>query len=85
MLDAEETVEKAYSKSMVERRIFAGATQSDGLEHGDRDQVLAVSGDGNGERETGAILLLPRVPYLHPDLPLETALRYIERWPWCRW
>jgi hypothetical protein len=26
-------------------------------------------------------LLVPRIPYLHPDLPLETALRYIERWP----
>jgi hypothetical protein len=26
-------------------------------------------------------LLVPRIPYLHPDLSLETALRYIERWP----
>jgi hypothetical protein len=21
------------------------------------------------------------VPYLHPDHPLETALRYVDRWP----
>jgi chloride channel protein, CIC family len=21
------------------------------------------------------------VPYLHPDLPLEVALRYVDRWP----
>jgi CIC family chloride channel protein len=22
-----------------------------------------------------------RIPYVHPDLPLETALRYVDRWP----
>jgi hypothetical protein len=40
-----------------------------------------VSGDGNGEAKLAQLLPLNRVPYLHPDHPLETALRYVDRWP----
>jgi CIC family chloride channel protein len=46
-----------------------------------KEQVLTVSGDGNGETKLAQLLPLTRVPYLHPDHPLETALRYVDRWP----
>jgi CIC family chloride channel protein len=46
-----------------------------------KEQVLTVSGDGNREAKLAAFLPLNRVPYLHPDHPLETALRYVDRWP----
>src|SRR3954471_15881539 len=46
-----------------------------------KEQVLTVSGDGNGEAKLAQLLPLTRVPYLHPDHPLETALRYVDRWP----
>jgi chloride channel protein, CIC family len=46
-----------------------------------KQQVLTVSGDGNGEAKLAQLLPLNRVPYLHPDHPLETALRYVDRWP----
>jgi chloride channel protein, CIC family len=46
-----------------------------------KEQVLTVSGDGNGEAKLAELLPLTRVPYLHPDHPLETALRYVDRWP----
>jgi chloride channel protein, CIC family len=46
-----------------------------------KEQVLTVSGDGNGEAKLAQLLPLNRVPYLHPDHPLETALRYVDRWP----
>jgi CIC family chloride channel protein len=34
-----------------------------------------------GASNLGSLLSLERVPYLHPDHPLETALRYVDRWP----
>src|SRR3954471_6355116 len=46
-----------------------------------KEQVLTVRGDGNGEAKLAQLLPLNRVPYLHPDHPLETALRYVDRWP----
>jgi chloride channel protein, CIC family len=46
-----------------------------------KEQVLTVRGDGNGEAKLAQLLPLTRVPYLHPDHPLETALRYVDRWP----
>lgn len=33
-----------------------------------------------GSATLGSLLKKP-VPFLHPDLPLETALRYVDRWP----
>jgi CBS domain-containing protein len=34
-----------------------------------------------GGASVGSLLDERRVPFLHPDHPLETALRYVDRWP----
>jgi len=33
------------------------------------------------EASLGSLLPSGRIPDLHPDHPLETALRYVNRWP----
>lgn len=38
-------------------------------------------GEGKGEFTLGSILDVRNLPYLHPDHPLEMALRYIYQWP----
>jgi hypothetical protein len=37
--------------------------------------------EGKGATTLGALLPVALVPFLHPDHPLETALRYVDRWP----
>ena len=37
--------------------------------------------DGKGGLTLSSLLAEPHIPYLHPDHPLETALRYVDRWP----
>jgi CBS domain-containing protein len=46
-----------------------------------KGQLLAMAGEGKGATTLGSLLPITPVPYLHPDHPLETALRYVNRWP----
>ena len=46
-----------------------------------RQQLLAMANEGKAATTLAALLPIARVPFLHPDHPLETALRYVDRWP----
>ena len=37
--------------------------------------------EGKGGLTLGSVLAGRQIPFLHPDHPLDTALRYIDRWP----
>jgi chloride channel protein, CIC family len=37
--------------------------------------------EGKGNLTLGSALTGQQIPFLHPDNPLETALRYVDRWP----
>ena len=40
-----------------------------------------MSGEGKGTITLGSVVAVRHVPHLHPDQPLDTALRYVDRWP----
>src|SRR5581483_6065152 len=46
-----------------------------------REQLTQMAGEGKGASKLGSLLPIRQVPYLHPDHPLEMALRYVDRWP----
>lgn len=46
-----------------------------------KGQLLTMAGEGKGDTILGTLLPITPVPFLHPDHPLETALRYVDRWP----
>jgi CIC family chloride channel protein len=46
-----------------------------------KDQLRALAADGKGATALGSLLPMLHVPFLHPDHPLETALRYVDRYP----
>jgi hypothetical protein len=46
-----------------------------------KEQLAKLAAEGKGASPLGSLLPILRVPYLHPDHPLETALRYVDRWP----
>ena len=37
--------------------------------------------EGKGAFSLSSVLPIRQIPYLHPDSPLELALRYVDRWP----
>lgn len=82
LLDAEETVEQALQK--------AGESTADdllvqlnpsGWTSISRQQLRGMADEGKGQANLASLVPRGRIPDLHPDHPLETALRYVNRWP----
>ena len=82
MLDAQETVDQALQQ--------AGRAESDqllvrlspsGWSTVTKQELESMAAQGKGAANLGSLLPILHVPYLHPDHPLETALRYVDRWP----
>ena len=46
-----------------------------------KEHLRTMAADGKGAENLESVLLIQHVPYLHPDHPLEMALRYVDRWP----
>lgn len=46
-----------------------------------KDELLSMAAKAKGTETIGSLLGNEQVPFLHPDHPLETALRYVDRWP----
>jgi CIC family chloride channel protein len=44
-------------------------------------QLASWVAEGKDELTLHSVLPLRSLPYLHPDHPLEVALRYVDRWP----
>ena len=46
-----------------------------------KDEILKMKNLGHSEMSLGSVLKARAMPQLHPDHPLETALRYLDEWP----
>jgi chloride channel protein, CIC family len=46
-----------------------------------RQEIEVMLKEGKGDLTVGSALASRRLPHLHPDQPLEMALRYVDRWP----
>jgi chloride channel protein, CIC family len=82
VLDAEETLNEAL------RRADSGDGEDllvrmspSGWSIVTRQQLRTLLSEGKGGTKLASLLPLRLVPYLHPDHSLETALRYVDRWP----
>ena len=82
VLDAEKTLEdamKMLDHSEIEQLLVRLSPAGWGSVS--KEQLLTMANRGNGTTTLGALLPITPVPYLHPDHPLETALRHVDRWP----
>lgn len=46
-----------------------------------KGEIETMINEGKGDLPLGSVLASKQIPYLHPDQPLEMALRYLDRWP----
>lgn len=82
VLDAEKTLDQAVEAldhSEIEQVLVRLTPMGWGSVS--KQQLLTMASEGQGATALGALLPIATVPYLHPDHPLETALRYVDRWP----
>ena len=82
VLSAEETVDQALREADS-----AGADNlvvrlsPEGWSSITKAELRTMADAEIGGATVSSLLNDRRIPYLHPDHPLETALRYVERWP----
>ena len=82
VLDAEKTLEQALQEvdHSEGEQLLVRMTPS-GWSSVTKQELLTMASEGKGATSLGALLPIRHVPYLHPDHPLEMALRYVDRWP----
>ncbi len=82
VLDAEQTLEEALRMAdQTDDGPMLVRLSPSGWSSVTKEQLLAMAAEGKGAANLGSLLPIRHIPFLHPDHPLETALRYVDRWP----
>jgi len=82
VLDANETVAHALQRApedptavlLVRLSFFAWSALSS-------HELKELASQGKGDLTLDSVLASRKIAFLHPDLPLHAALRYVDRWP----
>ena len=82
VLDADETVARAYDIVQESKDgFFLVRHTPSGWSSVTKDAIARFRGEGKSELTLGSASTAQRLPVLHPDLPLEIALRYVHSSP----
>ena len=82
VLDSEETVEHINQRVQHSSgNIFLVRLRPSGWNTVAREMVARLKGEGKGELSLGTAIPFQRLPCLHPDQPLEVALRHVHEAP----
>jgi CIC family chloride channel protein len=82
VLNSEETVHQANLRAQQsDADRFLVRLSPSGWSSVTRELLAALDGEGKGDQSLGSALPTARLPYLHPDYPLEMALRYVYQTP----
>jgi len=82
VVDADESLERAFQR--VEGKtseVLLVRLNPTGWSSLTRQELETMIKEGKGELTLGSVLVGRQIPLLHPDHPLDTALRYLDRWP----
>ncbi|HWY56541.1 MAG TPA: chloride channel protein [Terriglobales bacterium] len=82
VLDADETLERAFQR-LDEKSpdVLLVRLNPTGWSSITKQELETRIKEGKGGQTLASVLAGPQIPCLHPDHPLEMALRYVERWP----
>jgi chloride channel protein, CIC family len=82
VLNSEETVQDAVLQvQQASSSLFLVRFKPSGWTSITRDLLQRYASEGKGEMTLGSLLPPQRLPCLHPDSPLEMALRYVHQTP----
>ena len=82
VLDAEDTVSKALAQSgqLASEHLLVRVRPS-GWNVISKQELQTMANEGKTDFTLRSVLPIRQVTFLHPDHPLETALRYLHQWP----
>ena len=81
VLDARDSVEQAVRRVQDFSGSFLVRLEPSGWKMVTSDTLRQLAGEGKGALTLGSALSGPNLPYLHPDLALEAALRHVHQVP----
>ncbi len=81
VLDAQSSVEQALRRVQDLPGTFLVRMSPSGWGSITSDTLKRLAGEGKGELSLGSTLPIRNLPYLHPDLTLEAALRHVYQVP----
>jgi chloride channel protein, CIC family len=82
VLDTQQTVTEALKIAQASTaEEFLVRVSPGGWNSVTKQQVRTLVDEGKGKAGLGSQLPTLQIPFLHPDQPLEMALRYVDRWP----
>jgi chloride channel protein, CIC family len=82
VLRSEDVVQDAAAQVVQDSsNLFLVCVRPSGWASITRELLLRFASEGKGEITLGSLLPQERLPYLHPDYPLEMALRYVNQTP----
>jgi len=82
VLDSEKTLDQALLQldGTGPEEVLVRMNPS-GWNTANKKDLQTLANEGKGGSKLGSLLPIRQVPFLHPDHPLEIALRYVDRWP----
>jgi chloride channel protein, CIC family len=81
VLDGEKTVDQALAEvDHTKSEDLLVRLSPGGWNSVTTENLQKMAADGKGATKLASLLPVQQLPILHPDHPLETALRYVDRW-----
>ena len=82
VLDAKESVGRAFRQTVdVAGDVLLVRLNPSGWSSVTRGELETMVKEDKGDLTLASVLVSRQIPFLHPDHALDTALRYIDRWP----
>jgi CIC family chloride channel protein len=82
VLDAQDTVERALQEAgKSDADEFLVRLNPSGWNSVKKEQLSVMIAGGKSAATLGSTLPIQQIPFVHPDQSLDTALRYVDRWP----
>jgi CIC family chloride channel protein len=83
VLDAQETVDGALRRldRPTASEVLLVRLNPTGWSSIDTQELRRAANEGKGSFTLRSLVAVRRVPHLHPDHPLDVALRYVNQWP----
>jgi CIC family chloride channel protein len=82
VMDADESLEHAFQLADAKTSdVLLVRLNPTGWSSLVRHELETMIKEGKGNLTLGSVLIGRQIPLLHPDHPLDTALRYLDRWP----
>jgi len=82
VLNGEEVLDRAFQQwDQTSHDVLLVGLNPSGWSSVTRQEIETMVKEGKGGLTLSSVLATRQIPFLHPDHPLEMALRHVDRWP----